>query len=82
MGSIMLNKPTQATNELFSYLQDAANAARTGNVQQMVQLKMQQNPMLRQKYQMLMSRFPNMSPSQVCDALFQRYGINPSMLGM
>lgn len=78
----MLNKPTQATNELFSYLQDAANAARTGNVQQMVQLKLQQNPALRQQYQMLMNEFPNMSPSQACNALFQRFGINPSMLGM
>ena len=55
---------------------NAATQLRQGNPQQMVQMFMQQNPMLAQKYQMLMQRFPNMSPNQVAEALAQRYGID------
>lgn len=82
MASIMLNKPTQQLNDLSNHLMNAANAARQGDVQQMVQMTMQQNPQLAQKYQMLMQRFPNMSPTQVWNMLAQRYGIDLSRLGM
>lgn len=76
MGSIMLNKPTQQMSNLSNYLANAANMAKQGNIQQMVQMAMQQNPQLAQKYQMLMQRFPNMSPTQVAETLAQRYGID------
>lgn len=82
MGSVMLNKPTQATNELFNYLRDAALAVKNGDVRKMVQIKLQQNPELQRNYQMLMNQYPNMSPSQVCNFLFQQFGINPNMLGL
>lgn len=82
MGSVMLNQPTQQMNDLFSHMTNAANMARQGNVQQMVQMALQQNPQLAQKYQLLMQRFPNMSPMQVWNTLAQRYGIDVSKLGM
>lgn len=82
MGSVMLNKPTQQMQDLSSYLMNAANMARQGNVQQLVQMKLQQNPQLAQRYNMLMQQFPNMSPAQVWNFLAQRYGINFSSLGM
>ena len=82
MGSVMLNKPTQQMQDLSSHLANAANMARQGNVQQLVQMTMQQNPQLAQRYNMLMQRFPNMSPSQVLNTLSQRYGIDFSALGM
>ena len=82
MASIMLNKPTQQMNELNSYMMNMANQVRNGNPQQMVQMLMQQNPQLAQKYQVLMSRFPNMSPTQVWNTLAQRYGIDFSNLNM
>jgi hypothetical protein len=69
-------------NDLSNHLMNAANAARQGNVQQMVQAAMQQNPQLAQRYNMLMQRFPNMSPSQVLNTLSQRYGIDFSKFGM
>lgn len=81
MGSIMLNKPSQQTQNLSKYLAEAANEVRNGNVQQMVQMKLRQNPMLAQQYNTLMSKFPNMSPTQVLDMLSQRYGIDFSKLG-
>lgn len=76
MASIMLNKPTQQMNDLNKYMANAANQLHQGNPQQMVQMMMQQNPQLAQKYQMLMQRFPNMSPTQVAETLAQRYGID------
>lgn len=76
----MLNKPTQQMNDLMSHMANAANMARQGNVQQMVQMTLQQNPQLAQKYQMLMQRFPNMSPTQVWNTLAQRYGIDFSKI--
>ena len=82
MGSIMLNKPTQQMNDLNNHMMNAANQIRNGNPQQMVQMLMQQNPQLAQRYQLLMSRFPNMSPTQVWSTLAQRYGIDFSKLGM
>lgn len=81
MGSIMLNRPTQQMNDLSSHMMNAANMARQGNVQQMVQMTMQQNPQLAQRYNALMQRFPNMSPTQVWNMLAQRYGIDFSKLG-
>lgn len=72
MGSIMLNRPTQQMNDLNKHMANAANQIRQGNPQQMVQMLMQQNPQLAQKYQMLMQRFPNMSPTQVAQTLAQR----------
>lgn len=80
MGSIMLNRPTQQANDLSTHLMNAANMARQGNVQQLVQMTMQQRPELAQRYNMLMQRFPNMSPTQVWNALSQRYGIDFSKL--
>ena len=80
MASIMLNKPTQQLNSLSNHLMNAANAMRQGNVQQMVQMTMQQNPQLAQRYQLLMQRFPGMSPQQVWNTLAQRYGIDVSKL--
>jgi hypothetical protein len=56
--------------------------ARQGNVQQLVQMTLQQNPELAQKYNILMQRFPNMSPTQVWNTLAQRYGIDFSKLGL
>lgn len=82
MGSIMLNKPTQQMNDLSAHMMQAANAARQGNVQQLVQMKLQQDPQLAQQYSMLMQRFPNMSPTQVWEMLAQQYGIDFSKLGM
>ena len=82
MGSIMLNKPTQQMNDLSAHMMQAANVARQGNIQQLVQMKLQQDPQLAQKYNMLMQRFPNMSPTQVWNLLAQRYGIDFSKLGM
>lgn len=82
MGSIMLNKPTQQMNDLNSYMMNAANQLRNGNPQQMVQMLLQQNPQLAQRYQLLMQQFPNMSPTQVWNALAQKYGIDFSKLGM
>lgn len=82
MGSIMLNRPTQQMNDLNSHLMNAANMVRQCNPQQMVQMAMQQNPQLAQRYQMLMQRFPNMSPTQVWNTLAQRYGIDVSKLGI
>ena len=78
----MLNRPTQQMNDLNSHLMNAANMIRQGNPQQMVQMMLQQNPQLAQKYQLLMQRFPNMSPTQVWNILAQRYGIDFSKLGM
>lgn len=78
----MLNKPTQQMSELNNYMLNMANQVRNGNPQQMVQMLMQQNPQLAQKYQILMSRFPNMSPTQVWNTLAQRYGIDFSNLNM
>lgn len=72
----MLNKPTQRMTDLNKHMMNAANQIRQGNPQQMVQMLMQQNPQLAQKYQMLMQRFPNMSPTQVWNILAQRYGID------
>ena len=82
MGSIMLNKPTQQMNDLSNHMYNAMNAARQGNVQQMVQMTLQQNPQLAQKYQLLMQRFPNMSPSQVWETLAKRYGIDFSRMNV
>ena len=82
MGSVMLNKPTQQMQDLSSYLANAANMARQGNVQQLVQMKLQQDPQLAQRYSALMQQFPNMSPTQVLQLLSQRYGIDFSMLGI
>lgn len=82
MGSIMLNKPTQQMQDLSSHLMNAANMAKQGNVQQLVQMTLQQNPALAQKYNMLMQRFPNMSPTQVWNTLSQRYGIDFSKMGL
>ena len=76
MASIMLNKPTQQMNDLSTHMANAASQLRQGNPQQMVQMMMQQNPQLAQRYQMLMQRFPNMSPTQVAQTLAQRYGID------
>jgi hypothetical protein len=67
---------------LSSHLTNAANMARQGNVQQLVQMTLQQNPELAQKYNILMQRFPNMSPTQVWNTLAQRYGIDFSKLGL
>ena len=82
MGSIMLNRPTQQMNDLSNHMMNAANMARRGNVEQMVQMTMQQNPQLAQRYNALMQRFPNMSPTQVWNMLAQRYGIDFSKLGI
>ena len=46
----MLNRPTQQMQDLNNYMQNAVNAARQGNVQQLVQMKLQQNPQLAQAY--------------------------------
>ena len=78
----MLNKPTQQMNNLNEHLARAADAAKQGNVQQLVQAALQQNPQLAQRYQMLMGKFPNMSPMQVWNMLAQRYGIDFSKLGL
>ena len=80
MGSIMLNKPTQQMNDFTNYMQQAVNVARQGNVQQLVQMKLQQNPQLAQAYQQLMQQYPNMSPTQVCDMLTKQYGIDMAQL--
>ena len=80
MGSMMLNKPTQQMQDLNNYMRDAVNAARQGNVQQLVQMKLQQNPQLAQAYQNLMQNYPNMTPTQVCDMLTKQYGIDMSQL--
>ena len=80
MASVMLNKPTQQMQDLSSHLMNAANMARQGNVQQLVQMKLQQNPQLAQQYNMLMQQFPNMSPTQVWNFLAQKYGIDFSSL--
>ena len=80
MASVMLNKPTRQMQDLSNHMMNAANMARQGNVQQLVQMTMQQNPQLTQKYNMLMQRFPNMSPTQVWNTLAQRYGIDFSQL--
>ena len=82
MGSIMLNRPTQQMNDLSNHMMNAANMARQGNVEQMVRMTMQQNPQLAQRYNTLMQRFPNMSPTQVWNMLAQRYGIDFSKLGI
>ena len=82
MGSIMLNRPTQQMNELSNHMMNAANMVRQGNVEQMVRMTMQQNPQLAQRYNTLMQRFPNMSPTQVWNMLAQRYGIDFSKLGI
>lgn len=74
----MLNKPTQQMQDLNNYMRDAVNAARQGNVQQLVQMKLQQNPQLAQAYQNLMQNYPNMTPTQVCDMLTKQYGIDMS----
>ena len=76
----MLNKPTQQMQDLNNYMRDAVNAARQGNVQQLVQMKLQQNPQLAQAYQNLMQNYPNMTPTQVCDMLTKQYGIDMSQL--
>lgn len=76
----MLNKPTQQMNEFTNYMQQAVNTARQGNVQQLVQMKLQQNPQLAQAYQQLMQMYPNMSPTQVCDMLTKQYGIDMNQL--
>lgn len=81
MGSIMLNKPTQQMQDLSSHMTNAMNMAKQGNVQQLVQMTLQQNPALAQKYDILMQRFPGMSPTQVWNALAQRYGIDISKMG-
>lgn len=81
MGSIMLNKPTQQMQDLSSHMANAVSMAKQGNVQQLVQMTLQQNPALAQKYNMLMQRFPNMSPTQVWNTLAQRYGIDISKIG-
>lgn len=78
----MLNRPTQQMNDLSNHMMNAANMARQGNVEQMVRMTMQQNPQLAQRYNTLMQRFPNMSPTQVWNMLAQRYGIDFSKLGI
>ena len=82
MASIMLNKPTQQMVDLTNHMTQAANMARQGNPQQLVQMTLQQNPQLAQRYQALMQQFPNMSPTQVWNMLAQQYGIDFSKLGM
>ena len=76
----MLNKPTQQMNDFTNYMQQAVNVARQGNVQQLVQMKLQQNPQLAQQYNMLMQNYPNMSPTQVCEMLTKQYGIDMNQL--
>jgi hypothetical protein len=76
----MLNKPTQQLNDLTNHLRDAAAAAKNGNIPQLVQMKLQQNPQLAERYRMLMQQFPNQSPQQVWAALAQKYGIDISSL--
>ena len=76
----MLNKPTQQMNEFTNYMQQAVNVARQGNVQQLVQMKLQQNPQLAQAYQQLMQQYSNMSPTQVCEMLTKQYGIDMNQL--
>ena len=80
MASIMLNKPTQQLNDLTNHLRDAAMAAKNGNIPQLVQMKLQQNPQLAERYRMLMQQFPNQSPQQVWAMLAQKYGIDISSL--
>jgi hypothetical protein len=65
---------------LTEHMQKAANMARSGNVQQLVQMTLQQNPQLAQKYNMLMQQCPNMSPPQVLSMLTQQLGIDISKL--
>ena len=82
MASIMLNKPTQQMSDLYSHLQNAANIARNGNVEMLVRNALQQNPVLAQRYEMLMRQCGNASPTQVLNMLTQRYGIDLSQFGM
>ena len=76
MGSMMLNQPTQQAQDLNNYMRQTINAARNGNVQQLVQMKLQQNPQLAQAYQNLMQQYPNMTPTQVCEMMTKQCGID------
>lgn len=80
MASIMLNNPTQQMQDLNKHMQQAAQAIRNGNPEQLVRMKLQQNPQLAQRFQELMSRFPNHSPEQVLAILTKQYGIDMSKL--
>lgn len=81
MASIMLNQPTEQMQALNNHLANAMNMAKQGNVQQLVQMTLQQNPQLAQRYNALMRQFPNMSPTQVLNSISQQYGIDMSKLG-
>ena len=76
MASIMVNQPTQQMQALSEHMHKAMNMAKGGNVQQLVQMTLQQNPQLAQKYNMLMNQCPNMSPQQVLAMLSQQLGID------
>ena len=82
MASIMLNRPTDQMQALHNHMTQAINAARQGNVQQLVQMKLQQNPQLAQQYNALMQQCPSMSPTQVLRMLSQQLGINLSSFGL
>lgn len=78
----MLNQPTQQMQALSNHILQAADMARRGNVQQLVQMTLQQNPQLAQRYNALMQQYPNMSPAQVLNSVSQQLGIDFSKLGI
>lgn len=69
-------------NALYNHLQQAAQAAKSGNVEVLCRTALQQNPQLAQRYNMLMQRFNGASPTQVWNMLVQRYGIDVTKLGL